>query len=496
MRTGRQRDLLRWRWVRDDRGHAIVAAKLPAAADGRTYYKDAKTPGLVLCVWQSGVKSFELYRRIAGRPRRLKIGRFPEVTVAHARKEAARLAGQIAQGRNPADLRRKARNETTLANLWELYLAKHAKLHKRTWKEDERQWKAYFARLQARRLSHIRQADVRDWHAAIGKEHGHCQANRALALLSSMFTFAQGEGYDGPNPCKGIRRFKEQSRDRFLAADELRRPFAALDAEGEPWDDFFRVLLLTGARIANVMAMQWADLELGRGLWHVPGEESKTGDPLVVILTPPVVDILRRRRAAERPAIAASPARQARGGRNVRDPGGSLRRHRADRQGRMRRPVELSGRHPPRGALRPARRGQDIPADPPGRQRLGAGRSARAAAAVPGRRIARGRGRRRGGRREVRRRRPRGRPVRRDQRPRAKSAGKTDWSPWPGGMSCLLSVPSGGRCAGGGACPRGLICAQRPADAGLVPRSTAVLPIVIHHVRARVRVYVALSRVQ
>ena len=67
--------------------------KLPLPAAGRTYYADAKTPGLFLAVWDSGVKSFELYKRMGGRPTRLKIGRFPEVTVEQARKEIARKHG-------------------------------------------------------------------------------------------------------------------------------------------------------------------------------------------------------------------------------------------------------------------------------------------------------------------------------------------------------------------------------------------------------------------
>ena len=272
--------------------------KLPLPATGRTYYRDAKTPGLQLVVWGSGVKSFELYRRIDGRPTRLKIGRFPEVSVEAARKEIARLAGQIAQGKNPAADRRKARGETTVGELFELYLNGHAKPHKRTWQGDQDQFDRYIAPCwKTRKLSQIRKADVAKLHARIGKDNGPYAANRLLALLSSMFNHAAGLGYEGGNPAKGVKKFKELSRDRFLRADEIQAFFEALEHEETPqiWRDFFTLSLLTGARRANIQAMKWSDLELTRGLWKIPEAESKNKEPLLCVMAPQAVEILKSR---------------------------------------------------------------------------------------------------------------------------------------------------------------------------------------------------------
>lgn len=272
-----------------------AVTRLPVPDGKRVYYYDEAMPGLAVCCWPSGTKTFMLYRKINGRPIRVKIGRFGDLTAKQAREQAAKLAGEIAQGADPAEARRKTRSETTLGELWELYLEKHAKPRKRSWEEDQRKWDAYITTLRGRRLSQIRRADVRDFHAKVGREHGHCQANRVLALLSSMFSFAQGEGFEGQNPCKGVKRFKERSRDRFLMPDELPRFMEALKQEAPPWGDFFSVLLLTGARIHNLQAMRWQDLELRRGLWRIPSEESKTGEPLLVVLIDTVVNILRHR---------------------------------------------------------------------------------------------------------------------------------------------------------------------------------------------------------
>jgi integrase len=84
-----------------------------------------------------------------------------------------------------------------------------------------------------------------------------------------------------------------------LRADEIQAFFKALQHKETPeaWRDFFTVALLTGARRSNVLAMKWADLELTRGLWRIPEEESKNKEPLLCILAPAAVEILKRRQA-------------------------------------------------------------------------------------------------------------------------------------------------------------------------------------------------------
>ena len=269
--------------------------RLPPAAASKDFYRDTDTQGLYLAVTAKGVKSFSYVRRIGTRVGRVTIGRFPAVTVEIARKEAARLGGAIAQGHNPAQDRRKARGETTVGELFALYLVGHAKPHKRSWQADQDQYDRYLADWKARKLSQVRRGDVAGLHTKIGRDNGLYAANRLLAMLSAMFNYAAGIGYDGGNPAKGVKKFKEQSRDRFLHAGEIKGFFTALAAEIEPWPDLFTLSLLTGARRANVLALKWADLELTRGLWKIPEAESKNKEPLLCVLHPTAVEILQRR---------------------------------------------------------------------------------------------------------------------------------------------------------------------------------------------------------
>ena len=133
----------------------------------------------------------------------------------------------------------------------------HAKPHKRTWKEDQRQFDVFLKTWSSRRLSDIKHADVQALHARVGTKNGHYAANRVLALVRAMYNVASAIGFEGHNPTAGVKKFKEQSRDRYLQPDELPKFFAALDGEpNETLRDFFRVALFTGARRANVQAMR------------------------------------------------------------------------------------------------------------------------------------------------------------------------------------------------------------------------------------------------
>ena len=273
--------------------------KIKPPAKGRENYRDARTRGLCLCVHASGAKVWQYVARMGGRPTRLALGHWPALTVGQARVEALKLAGRIAAGKDPAAEKRAVKAETTLDELFAAYRDMHLKVHTRSWPEQVRVWTKYISpALGARRLSTIRAADVAALHARLGQACGPYAANRAIELLRAAWNFGvRSQELAAPNPCRAITRFKEQSRDRFLRADELQRFFAALADRATPelWKDFFTVTLLTGARRANVQAMKWADLELERGLWKISEGESKNAEPLLCVLHPAVVDILRRR---------------------------------------------------------------------------------------------------------------------------------------------------------------------------------------------------------
>jgi integrase len=263
----------------------------------REYYADTRTRGFKLAVYPSGAKAFLIYRRVHGRPERIFIGRWPDLTVEQARKIAEQTNGLIAKGENPAQQQRQKKLEGTLSNLFERYLELHARPHKqpRSVIEDERNFKRYLASWSARRLSSILRRDVERRHAEIGQKHGKYAANRALALLSSMFNKAIDWGWSGSNPVVGIKKFAEEERERFLTQAEMPRFLHALAQESDPdFRDYTVLGLLTGARTSNLLAMRWQEIDTAEAVWRIP--RTKGNKPQTIPLVGPAVAILLRRR--------------------------------------------------------------------------------------------------------------------------------------------------------------------------------------------------------
>lgn len=274
---------------------AISSLPLPEPGK-RVSYHDTKVPGLELRVTSNGVRSFYLYRKIDNRAERVFIGRFPGVTPDNARAKAAELNSQIAMGKNPAETKRKVRAEMTLAELFERYMTLHARPYKRSWRNDQNLYAVHLHKWGDRRISDISRKEVQHLHASIMVEHPH-QANRVRSLLSTMFSKAIEWGYDGANPVVGVKKYKEQSRDRFIQQEELAAFFkAVMDDPSEMLRDFWLLSLFTGARQGNVQTMAWREINFERREWRIP--QTKSGEALSVPLVNSAMDILVRRRAA------------------------------------------------------------------------------------------------------------------------------------------------------------------------------------------------------
>lgn len=312
-------------------------------AGKRLYYTDAKEPGLVLCVSATGSKSFQVYLKVGGRPVRVTLGRFspsladslelprdcshreflanaPELNVRMARALAAMVKIDLKAGTNPADAKRTKRAELTLGEMFEEYVTRHLIPYgKKSIDEIRENFERYIGDLpdqpkkkkgksrtksagsvnwQRRQLSNIGKADIQRLHSDLCREVGKHSANKALILIRSLFNRAiDWNLFNKPNPAAGIPLFKVNDRERFLQSDELPRFFESLAMEPSlDVRDYVLLSLCTGARKANVLAMQWADVNLDRAVWHVQGQEMKNGEPLNIPLIDEIIDLLRRRK--------------------------------------------------------------------------------------------------------------------------------------------------------------------------------------------------------
>jgi len=125
---------------------------------------------------------------------------------------------------------------------------------------------------------------VREWHACHPQP---ATANRALEVLGVAMGLAEEWGWRpaGNNPARGVKAHPERQRRRYASPAELARLRAAMqqwEAAGPlaiRWRfvQLVRLLLLTGARLREVMNAQWSEIDWARGVLLVPAERGKTG---------------------------------------------------------------------------------------------------------------------------------------------------------------------------------------------------------------------------
>jgi integrase len=283
----------------------VNALECPAGKD-REILWDETLRGFGVVAFQNGGKVYVVQYRQNGRSRRSRIGDHPALTPVEARKLAKKMLGAVEGGADPIDERRKAREVRTFKMVAEDFLALHIATKRKgsTGDEYKRILNAYvFPAIGSRRVVDVRRADVARLHGKMADKP--YQANRALALVSAVWNWAakRDEVSLLDNPARGIERYPEQGRERFLTSDELTRLGAAL-AEGEtiglPWavdqesptskhipkserrtklDPFaaaaIRLLILTGARMREILDAKWEQVDLERGILFLP--DSKTG---------------------------------------------------------------------------------------------------------------------------------------------------------------------------------------------------------------------------
>ena len=275
-------------------GQAVDRIKPPKT--GRDEYRDTRCGNLYLRVTPAGHKSYAWFGRVHGKLKRITIGSCDDLRPAQAREAAEAITGSRAMGQDPHADRKQKREELTLGDACELWM-EYAKTHKRSWQQDEKRIARYFPHWSHRRLSDITPEDARRLHARIADDRGPVSANTAVRLLSSIFRRAiKHHDHAGRNPCETVDQFREESRERFMDADELRRFFDAVDGlENSTQRDFFRLLVFTGARKSNVMSMMWDELDLRNGRWTIPASKSKNKRTMCIVLSADALEILKRR---------------------------------------------------------------------------------------------------------------------------------------------------------------------------------------------------------
>ena len=259
---------------------------------------DSQVPGFGIRIWPSGTRTFVVMYRFARHRRRMSLGRFGVMTPERARTQAKKILARVSDGDDPATSKQIDRRAITVADLAERFESEHiaVRIKPRTAKEYRRNLKIFILPALGRfKVTEVTRADVARFHHEF--RDTPYQSNRNLEIVSKMFNLAEMWGLrpDGSNPCRHVKKFKEEKRERYLSAGELVRLGEVLrkcEEEGletQAAIDLYRLLLLTGCRLAEIQTLKWDYVDFKNAALHLP--DSKSGNK-TVHLGPPALKVL------------------------------------------------------------------------------------------------------------------------------------------------------------------------------------------------------------
>jgi integrase len=264
---------------------------------------DTDLKGFGLVTHPSGIKSYIVrYRVGGGRSGTLKqivLGRHGALTPDQARTLARKALAAVAHGQDPAGVRVQTRGAITLNDLAGAFMREQVDAKRKTTTAGHYRSLLGTYILPAhgsKRAEAITRAEIARLHLAMAETP--YQANRMLALLGSLYSFAEKRGLvlEGINPARRVERYNESRRERFLSPDELQRvgdalaraeagrtltPGGSVDRISPYAAAALRLLLFTGCRLSEILGLRWEHVDFGRGLLFLP--DSKTGRKTIVL---------------------------------------------------------------------------------------------------------------------------------------------------------------------------------------------------------------------
>jgi integrase len=278
---------------------ATVIKALRAPASGNRITFDDQVAGFGVRVTAAGTKSFIFNYRVkgTGQQRRVTIGGFPNWTTGAARTKAKDYRKQVDDGGDPRGDFEELREAPTMDDLCNRFIREHLP------KRRASTVKTYLGTLNLHvrpffgkhtKVTDVSYSDVNKLHLKITALGSTYVANRAVAMLSRMFSLAIRWGLRSDNPAKGIERNAETKRKRYLSGEELLLLTAALAKHpNRQFANIVGLLMLTGARKGEVLSMRFDNLDLDRGIWSKPGSTTKQKSDHVVPLSKKVVVLLK-----------------------------------------------------------------------------------------------------------------------------------------------------------------------------------------------------------
>lgn len=245
--------------------------KAMKAPDKPIDYFDTIERGLILRLSKAGSKTFTYRYRANGKNRQFKIGKFPETSLSDARKRVRELRQEVDNGYDPQAKKRNKRykpKEITFKELSKNFSEHHLPTLKESTRVEYRRiidnellpkWKDF--PVSEMTAHHVREILNKKAY----EDKSFTMANRMRSVISKIFEFGIHRiGISiNKNPVEATAVFEqgENVRNRVYDEDEIKELWEFWESRPEPIQSVYKMLLLTGQRLNEVLNLKWSDIE-------------------------------------------------------------------------------------------------------------------------------------------------------------------------------------------------------------------------------------------
>jgi integrase len=293
-------------------------------------YRVSDGHGLTLEVQPNGDKHWRYIFKVSNKQTMLSLGRFPDISLADARRLHEYLWAWSREGVDPRTLnvtqaqRNRRNREAALKNKVgdedshesdKLLRAQHFQQVAKDWLErqsgklESAQYhkilqgfdKDVFPALGKRPVGEITVREVIDVLRVVEQRGALYQLKRLRQRMDRVFNFAQAMGLCSNNPAAPLkdadlfltytpqshRHLEMQQMGEFLRDLTAYTPTAIYSASA------LRLLILTSSRTVEVIGARWSEFNLEGAMWELPKERMKMRRAHLVPLPSQAVDLLR-----------------------------------------------------------------------------------------------------------------------------------------------------------------------------------------------------------
>ena len=285
----------------------------------RPYYHDSIVGGLSVRITSKGVKSFVVQRRINKRPVIVTLGRYPEMTIQIARKQAIKALNSISEGVNPNNKDKEVLIQNiSLGQVFSDYIrSRGTNLKDNTKKGYISAFNNYLKDWEGKPIAEITRDMVEKKHRTITKQ-SPTRANTVMRQLRAYFNYAMGEYEDSDgnpifihNPVSRLSHIKAWNREKrkqtIIKTYDLKKwydtvmelPQHQLNNKkpntAEICRDLFLFILFTGLRRREASTLMWDNIDFKDHSLTI--EDTKNHEAHSLPLTPFLLEVLERRKS-------------------------------------------------------------------------------------------------------------------------------------------------------------------------------------------------------